>query len=222
MEKEHRVNVYENEGLYEVIARVRYNSILDYWDGNNWTNGGTGLHKGLTKLRDGRYVLIHGTQWQGKKDYGIIISPHRALQEILKSNNEELLETKKFRELKKIYEEKINEEDDEDYETRKPVAILSTTVLPLDGEYDIKTLKEIPDISGVSHFIGHPATREIVEKLGAVKAESNLFTGLKVGETALAFSIAQGKSSRSQNGFTSPHQDVKIEDLSVRLIIRLA
>jgi len=108
--KQYRVNVYEDG---DVIARVRYNQNLDYWDGRNWTNGGVGRHKGLTKLRDGRYVLIHGTNWQGEKDWAEIISPEQALQEILKSGNTELLDIKKFAELKKLYEEKYLLEDDE-------------------------------------------------------------------------------------------------------------
>ena len=108
--KEYRVNVYEDG---EVIARVRYNQDLDYWDGRNFTCGSTGRHKGLTKLKDGRYVLIHGTQWQGEKDYAIVISAEQALQEILKSGNHDLLETKKFRELKEMYEQQmIAEEED--------------------------------------------------------------------------------------------------------------
>lgn len=111
--KEYRVNVYQDG---EVVARVRYNQNLDYWDGRNWTNGGTGRHLGLTKLKDGRYVLIHGTDWQGEKDWAEIISPEQALQEILKSGNTELLETKKFRELKKLYEESfVDEEEDEEF-----------------------------------------------------------------------------------------------------------
>ena len=112
MGKQYRVNVYENG---DVIARVRYNSCLDYWDGRNWTNGGVGRHKGLTKLRDGRYVLIHGTDWQGEKDWAEIISPEQALQEILKSGNTELLETKRFYELKQLYQ-KLELEDDDDLE----------------------------------------------------------------------------------------------------------
>jgi hypothetical protein len=114
--KQYRVNVYENQYDLDgdVIARVRYNQNLDYWDGRNWTNGGVGRHKGLTKLRDGRYVLIHGTNWQGEKDWAEIISPEQALQEILKSGNTELLDTKKFAELKKLYEEKCLIEDDEE------------------------------------------------------------------------------------------------------------
>lgn len=107
--KQYRVNVYDEEG--EVIARVRYNENLDYWNGRNWQNGGMGRHKGITKLKDGRYVLIHGTDWQGERDYAEIISAKQALQEILKSGNSELLDTKKFAELKKLYEKYLLEED---------------------------------------------------------------------------------------------------------------
>src|SRR5690554_4697508 len=112
MAKEYRVNVYADEFHEEVVARVRYNQDLDYWDGRNFTCGSTGRHKGITKLRDGNYVLIHGTQWQGEKDYAEIISAKEALQEILRSRNLDLLETKKFKELKKLYEDQMIEEED--------------------------------------------------------------------------------------------------------------
>ena len=114
---EYRVNVYEGPEYRErVVARVRYNNLLDYWDGRNWTNGGTGMHKGITKLKDGRYVIIIGSQWQGARDYGYIVSPEEALQEILKSGNHDLIETKKFRELKELYEKELVAEEDDDME----------------------------------------------------------------------------------------------------------
>jgi hypothetical protein len=100
-------------------------------------------------------------------------------------------------------------------------AILSTTVLPLDGTYQVKTLDTIPDVKGVTHFIGHPATREIVENLGAVPTLQKLFKGLEVGEQALCFSIKQDRTNRKDNGFTAPHQDVTLSDLSIRLITRI-
>lgn len=109
-DKEYRINVYNEKG--EVVARVRYNANLDFWDGRNWTCGSTGRHKGLTKLKDGRYVLIHGTQWQDEKDYAEVITKEQALQEILKAQRLELLETKKFKELKELYEKTILEEED--------------------------------------------------------------------------------------------------------------
>lgn len=97
--EQYRVRVVDGD---EVVAMVRYNSNLDYWDGRNWTCGGTGCHKGLTKLKDGRYVLIHGSDWQGVRDHAEIISTDQALQEILKSGNTELLDTKKFKALKEL------------------------------------------------------------------------------------------------------------------------
>lgn len=110
---EYRVNVYASPEDDTVIARVRYNNCLDYWDGRNWCNGGFGRHKGITKLKDGRYVLIYGTDWQGEKDYALIISKEQALNEILKSGNTELLKTKKFAELVDMMEEIDNYEEDE-------------------------------------------------------------------------------------------------------------
>ena len=111
--KQYRVNVYEDG---DVIARVRYNSALDYWDGSNWLNGGTGRHKGITKLKDGRYVIIIGSDWQGERDYAYVVDADEALQEILKAQQLDLLNTKKFAELKKLYEEKYLLEDDDDLE----------------------------------------------------------------------------------------------------------
>jgi hypothetical protein len=96
-----------------VVGRVRYNSNLDYWDGRNLTCGQTGRHKGIAKLKDGRFVIIHGTQWQGEKDSAHIISDEEALQEILKSGNTELLSLKKYHPLKELQDETIMDEEDE-------------------------------------------------------------------------------------------------------------
>ncbi|OPY39778.1 MAG: hypothetical protein A4E41_01613 [Methanoregulaceae archaeon PtaU1.Bin066] len=84
------IPVYDEEG--DVVAEVEYNSNLDYWDGNNHTCGSTGRHKGLTQLKTGEYVLIHGSQWQGERDYGEIISPDQAVKEIIRSGNTELFD----------------------------------------------------------------------------------------------------------------------------------
>ena len=106
---------------------------------------------------------------------------------------------------------------------KKPVAILSTTVLPLDGTYTVQTLPkgEIPEIRGIPHYIGHPDTKNIVEALGAIPAPSKLFEGLQPNETAICFPIAQGLSSRATEGFTTPHQNVNLSMLSIRVITRI-
>jgi hypothetical protein len=116
MEKKiYRVPVYGDVDWHsDVIARVKFNTNLDYWDGHNWTDGGIGTHSGLTKLRDGRYVLIHGSELEGTRDYGEIISAKEALNRILASGNEALLETEKFAELRKLAEELPQEEEEED------------------------------------------------------------------------------------------------------------
>ena len=107
---EYRVNVFDNElGEGLVIGRVRYNSILDYWDGRNWTSGALGMHKGLTKLKD-------GTQWEGEKDYAYTVSPKEALNEILKSGNVQLLDQSRFKKLKELYELLELENEYEDLE----------------------------------------------------------------------------------------------------------
>jgi len=96
------IPVYDGE---EIIGEVEYNNNLDFWDGSNWTCGSVGHHKGLTQLQDGRYVLIHGTQWQGERDSAVIITAEEAVQEILRSGNTEWFE--EFPELNKLREKTI-------------------------------------------------------------------------------------------------------------------
>ena len=100
------IAVYEES---EIIAEVEYNNNLDFWDGRNYTCGSTGRHKGLTRLVDGRYVLIHGTQWQGEKDSAHVISEEQACQEILRSGNTDLF--KYFPDLEKYKKKTILKED---------------------------------------------------------------------------------------------------------------
>lgn len=109
----------------------------------------------------------------------------------------------------------------------KFICVLSSTVFPLDGVYAIKTLRDaereaaLRSLNGVTHYVGHPDTKGIVEALGATPAPTKLFKGLEVGEQGVCFPIAQGKSSRAVDGFTV-HQ--AIEDLGVldvRVLTRL-
>jgi len=82
-----RINVYDKGG--NVVVQVKYKDNL-------------GKDKGITKLKDKRYVLIYGPL--NDKSRGIIISPEQALYEILKSGKIELLKSKKFAELKALYD----------------------------------------------------------------------------------------------------------------------
>lgn len=80
---------------------------MDYWDGHNWTCGSAGRHEGLTKLNE-EFVLIHGTQWQGEKEYAEIITEKEAVQRILGSGNTELFN--EYPELQTIREALSNKE----------------------------------------------------------------------------------------------------------------
>ena len=82
-----RINVYDEKG--NIVAQVKYKDNL-------------GKDKGITKLKDKRYVLIYGPL--SDKSRGIIISPEQALYEILKSGKIELLKSKKFAELKALFD----------------------------------------------------------------------------------------------------------------------
>lgn len=99
------VNVYDNG---ELIATVKYNSNLDVWNGSNFQNGGTGLHLGLTRLEDGRCVLIHGSDWQGDTDWAELISDKRAY-ELIMEYDASMLEWDKFKDLNKFEETLVKE-----------------------------------------------------------------------------------------------------------------
>jgi hypothetical protein len=93
------INVYDRNPEFDgptlkIIARVKLNTRLDYWDGNNNTNGGIGMHKGITKLKkpqnpDKPYVLIISSQWQGEKSYAYCVDAEKAVTEILRAGSEE-------------------------------------------------------------------------------------------------------------------------------------
>jgi hypothetical protein len=86
-----KISVYADESRMEIVGQVTYNSNLDHWDGHNWSNGGTGTHLGITRLKkSGKMVLIHGTQWQGCKDWAEVVSDEQALQAILDNDPSEL------------------------------------------------------------------------------------------------------------------------------------
>jgi len=108
------VNVYErgmdlDGSRGKIVARVKYNQDLDHWDGHNWSDGGTGTHLGITQLKKSkRFVLIHGTQWQGCRNYGCIVSDDEALQAILGNDPAEL---DNWPTLKALHDTKIETEE---------------------------------------------------------------------------------------------------------------
>jgi hypothetical protein len=102
------INVFDSTG--KVIARVNFSNNLDTWNGRSFTCGSTGRHKGIARLSDGQFVLIHGTQWQGEESRAVVVSPYEALQEIIGSNNDQLLEDSRFSELTLLMDEMFLQE----------------------------------------------------------------------------------------------------------------
>lgn len=107
-----RVPVYEynDYGEEQIVATVEYNDNLDFWDGSNFSSGSPFRHMGLTKLKDGRYVLIYGSQWEGETNYGVVVSPKEALCEVLRTGNSELLNDPRFKELKELEKTLVKED----------------------------------------------------------------------------------------------------------------
>ena len=104
------IPVYE-EG--QVIGRVKYTRNLDFWDGHNMTCGSTGRHLGITRLnKSKKFVLVHGTQWEGEQDSAEVISDKDAFQAIIGAGMDTLLN--KWPDLKRFVEELDNDDDEEE------------------------------------------------------------------------------------------------------------
>lgn len=97
------------------------------------------------------------------------------------------------------------------------VAILSSTVLIIDGTYACTTLSNIPDVTGVPHYVGHPATKVILDDAGAIHTPG-VFKGLNVGQSMLVVSLA---NNQRVDGFTT-HQNVDISGLTFKVVTRIA
>ena len=80
------VRLYDGDN---VVGVVDYTDNLDHWDGSNWTAGGTGIHLGIGKTKDGRYYLCHGTQWQGEQDRAEIVDIEVAKKTVLEHDPDE-------------------------------------------------------------------------------------------------------------------------------------
>ncbi len=140
--------------------------------------------------------------------------------------------------MNKIYSV-MNEESESIFNV---VAVTSTTILPLDGVYGVTRIEingslsgSGPDetrdalsnghipvtclIAGTPHYVGHPATKSIIESMGAIPASTKLFAGLNPGEAMLCCAIKQGQSDRSQGG-TAVNQEVTPDMLDWRLVVR--
>lgn len=81
------VPLHEGES---VIGKVSYTDNLDYWDGRNHTCGSTGRHLGVGRTKDGKYFLVHGTNWQGEQDYAEVVSEQEAKEAVMRRGYDRL------------------------------------------------------------------------------------------------------------------------------------
>lgn len=98
------------------------------------------------------------------------------------------------------------------------VAVLSTTVLT-DGTFTCETIPFPQELSGIPHYVGHPDTKALVEALGAVKAPTNLFEGLEVGESYLAVPLANNQRA---DGWTVHQAVAGLHQLKAKVVTRIA
>ena len=80
-----KVKLFDGE---EVIGLVEYTDNLDTWNGHDQQAGGVGHHLGIGRLKNGKYYVCHGTQWQGEQDYAEVISEKTAKKLVLTYNPE--------------------------------------------------------------------------------------------------------------------------------------
>ena len=74
------------------------------------------------------------------------------------------------------------------------VAVLSSTVINVSGEYKVEVNVALPDIKGLPSYVGHPDTAALLAALGANKV-GGLFQGLAVGESFIAVPLANPNRS---------------------------
>jgi len=98
------------------------------------------------------------------------------------------------------------------------VAILSSTVLT-DGTFTCQTVPFPASLEGVPHYVGHPATKSLLEALGATPAPTKLFSGLEVGQVYLAVPLA---SNPRAEGWTADTAVADVSQLTAKVVTRIA
>lgn len=98
------------------------------------------------------------------------------------------------------------------------VAILSSTVLPLDGDYKVETVPFPTTLTGTPHYVGHPNTKSLLEALGAVPATERLFGGQQVGDVVLAVPLA---TNTRDGGWTKDVAVTSVGELKARRVTRI-
>lgn len=113
MIEEKKINVYEDG---EIIENVSLSRNLDYWDNeyNCMCNGDFDMHRGVTRLTDGRIVIIFSfsnNNYGGIiiEDYGMVITKEQAIEYIVESGQLHILNQNRFADLKQEYKNKYRD-----------------------------------------------------------------------------------------------------------------
>ena len=110
----------------------------------------------------------------------------------------------------------------------KIVALLSSTILTVDGTYKVETLdlegfKDLVfDKKGIPHYVGHPFTLALIEKIFKdifVFQKGEYFSGLKAGESFLTISLKN--SNRHKVGFTTDKVVTSLNDFVFKTVTRI-
>jgi len=94
------------------------------------------------------------------------------------------------------------------------VAVLSSPLCFGDGLFKSEEVDFPDDMAGLPHYVGHPATRALLEALGAEYTPGR-WIGPTVGESYIAVPLAQNPR---EGGWT---QDTAVEDVSALRAIRI-
>ena len=99
------------------------------------------------------------------------------------------------------------------------VAILSSTVLTK-GTFVCDAMPFPKDLVGIPHYVGHPATKALLDALGALPAPEKLFGGLEIGQSFLAVPLAN--NPRDNAGMTRDIAIANASQLVAKLVTRIA
>lgn len=98
-------NMSRHTSLHKLYENIPGHEERDYWNG---IKENICYQKSLSYLDENSYIIIEKKQWIEQETIGYIISSQEALQEIIHSDNLQLLDEVPFQALKVIYEKTIN------------------------------------------------------------------------------------------------------------------
>lgn len=96
-------------------------------------------------------------------------------------------------------------------------AILSSPICFSGGTFSADDVP-MPDVTGIPHYVGHPATRALLDAAGAVFTPGR-YAGPEVGESFIAVPLALNPRAE---GYTSDTAVADLSQLRVILVTRVA